>query len=594
MAARRSSSGNGAGEARARRRRPLRCAIYTRKSSEEGLDQAFNSLDAQRAACEAYIDSQKHEGWAAIPAFYDDGGYSGGSMERPALQRLLEDIRNGAIDAVVVYKVDRLTRSLADFAKIIELFDARGVSFVSVTQSFNTTSSMGRLTLNVLLSFAQFEREVTGERIRDKIAASKKKGMWMGGLPPLGYDVRDRKLLVNEGEAETVREIFNRYSQRKSVHLLKAALDADGVVSKERKDRFGRATGGRPFSEGALYHLLQNPLYRGEIRHGDDVYPGEHAAIVDEALWSKAEATLAENRRNRRLRVDANDPSLLAGLVVDEMGDPLIPTHAAKKGTRYRYYVSRDLIRRRSADHGSSRRGGWRLPASDLETLVETKLIRFLSEPGSVFDALEPLALDSASKPAIAAAAASLSARWRSLASTERRAAIQMLVERITVSKAGVEVSIKPQALADNSGHPNDTPYMEKRRRRPDGDQSFATITLFIPAKLERAKSEMRLLVNGADHRPAPEPDQSLVRLIVMAHRFRAMLASAEDHSIVALASRAGVSPSYFTRVLRLSFLAPDIVREILGGSQSPRLTAKRLIRSDLALGWAEQRRTLS
>src|SRR5450759_3899497 len=274
----------------------LRCAIYTRKSSEEGLEQEFNSLDAQREACEAYITSQRHEGWSALPALYDDGAYSGGTMERPALQRMLGDIRARKIDVVVVYKVDRLTRSLADFAKIVEVFDAQGVSFVSVTQAFNTTSSMGRLTLNVLLSFAQFEREVTGERIRDKIAASKKKGMWMGGQPALGYDVKDRKLVVNEQEALTVCHIFRRYVQLRSVHALRDDLADAGIKSKCRMRPDGAEYGGQKFSRGALYLILQNRLYRGEIPHKGNSYPGEHTAIVDKPLWDDVQAVLAANR----------------------------------------------------------------------------------------------------------------------------------------------------------------------------------------------------------------------------------------------------------------------------------------------------------
>ena len=263
----------------------FRCAIYTRKSSDEGLEQEFNSLDAQREACEAYIVSQRHAGWTALPDLYDDGGLSGGTMERPALQRLLADVRAGKVQIIVVYKVDRLTRSLADFAKIVDVLDAHDASFVSVTQQFNTTTSMGRLTLNMLLSFAQFEREIAGERIRDKIAASKAKGMWMGGNVPLGYDVRDRKLIVNPTEAESVRMIFRRYAELGSVALLKAELDLLGVVSKRREGAGGFLSGGKPFSRGALYLLLQNRLYRGEIAHKGNVYPGQHQAIVDVELW---------------------------------------------------------------------------------------------------------------------------------------------------------------------------------------------------------------------------------------------------------------------------------------------------------------------
>ena len=258
--------------------RKMRCAIYTRKSSEEGLEQAFNSLDAQREACAAFVLSQKHEGWTVLPTLYDDGGFSGGTMDRPALQRLLSDIRAGEVDVVMVYKIDRLTRSLFDFAKIVEAFDAQGVSFVSITQQFNTTTSMGRLTLNVLLSFAQFEREVAGERIRDKIAASKKKGMWMGGLPSLGYDVQNRKLVVNEEEAGTVVHIFWRYVELRSVRALQAELDAAGIRSKRRILADGTPFGGQKLSRGALYLMLQNRIYRGDITHKGNAYPGEHPA----------------------------------------------------------------------------------------------------------------------------------------------------------------------------------------------------------------------------------------------------------------------------------------------------------------------------
>src|SRR6202171_12993 len=280
-----------------------RSAIYTRKFSEEGLEQEFNSLQAQCEACEAYIRSQRHEGWVLARTRYDDGGFSGGNMERPALQRLLADIQGDRIDTIVVYKVDRLTRSLADFARLVEIFDAQGVSFVSVTQQFNTTSSMGRLTLNVLLSFAQFEREVTGERIRDKIAASKKKGMWMGGNVPLGYDVKDLKLIINEPEAATVRVIFRRYAELGSVALLKAELDRLGIVSKRREGAGGRLAGGQHFSRGALYLMLQNRIYRGEITHQGTAYPGQHKAIIDPELWQTVQDKLAANRQERALGV---------------------------------------------------------------------------------------------------------------------------------------------------------------------------------------------------------------------------------------------------------------------------------------------------
>ena len=315
---------------------PIRCAIYTRKSSEEALEQSFNSLDAQREACTAYIASQRHEGWKLVNTHYDDGGYSGGTLERPALTRLLADIDSGRIDTVVVYKVDRLTRSLADFAKIVEAFDAKGISFVSVTQQFNTTTSMGRLTLNVLLSFAQFEREVTGERIRDKIAASKKKGMWMGGMVPLGYNIKDRRLTTDPVETELVGRIYRRYLDLGCVAKLKAELDAQDARSKVRVSAKGIKTGGHPFSRGALYMILQNRIYLGEIAHKGQSYPGEHESIVAQDLWEAVQARLKGNCQARRNGTKARESSLLAGLIYDGNGHRLTPSHAVKNGKRYR------------------------------------------------------------------------------------------------------------------------------------------------------------------------------------------------------------------------------------------------------------------
>jgi site-specific DNA recombinase len=316
--------------------KPLRCAIYTRKSTEEGLEQAFSSLDAQRESAAAYVLSQKHEGWTILPYVYDDGGISGATMNRPALQRLLADVRAGRIDVVVVYKVDRLTRALADFATIVAVFDAAGVSFVSVTQAFNTTTSMGRLTLNVLLSFAQFEREVTAERIRDKIAASKKKGMWMGGVVPIGYRAEARRLHPAPEEAATVRRIFERYLALGSVMRLKAELDQDGIRTPERRTRSGRASGGSAFSRGKLHAMLSNPIYVGRIRHRKVVHAGQHEGIIDAALWQAVQDQLAAGRRAKASGGAAAAPSPLAGRLFDPEGSKMRPSHARRKGRRYR------------------------------------------------------------------------------------------------------------------------------------------------------------------------------------------------------------------------------------------------------------------
>ena len=349
--------------------RTLRCAVYTRVSTDARLEQDFNSLDAQREACEAYIKSQTHESWRLIKAHFDDGGFSGGNMERPALQALLAEIRERRLDIVVVYKVDRLTRSLADFAKLVELFDAHGVSFVSVTQSFNTTTSMGRLTLNVLLSFAQFEREVTGERIRDKIAASKKKGLWMGGVLPLGYMVVDRKLIVVPEEAETVRLCFERYRDLRSLPALQRDLRERGVITRERRLATGRTIGGIPFFAGALVALLRNRTYLGEINHRDKSYTGEHEAIIEKGLFDDVQAILEANRQGHREHWRKSN-ALLVGKVYDDRGNRMTPSYAIKRGARYRYYISAALVQGKKSEAGSVAR----VAAQDMEDRVVTAL----------------------------------------------------------------------------------------------------------------------------------------------------------------------------------------------------------------------------
>jgi site-specific DNA recombinase len=559
----------------------IRCAIYTRKSSEEGLEQAFNSLDAQRETCESYILSQKHEGWVALPQMYDDGGISGGTLDRPGLKRLLADIAAGMVDTVVVYKVDRLTRSLSDFAKIVEAFEANGVTFVSVTQSFNTTTSMGRLTLNMLLSFAQFEREVAGERIRDKIAASKQKGMWMGGLPPLGYDVIDRKLVINQNEAETVRHIFRRYADLGSVRALQEELDSAGILSKRRVDRFGREAGGKPLGRGALYLMLQNRIYRGEIVHKQASYPGQHQAIVEAELWETVQKILVENRVDRSTSARAAAPSLLAGLVHDDAGERMSPTHANKKGRRYRYYVSQSLIRR-GRPNGSDI--GRRVPAGDLENLIEDRIILFLSDPPAIYSAIEYLAEDANLRQAMVQKSADLARGWADREPSARRSILQLLVERIDVQRERIDVAIRPGAI----------PVIivsESGPRQPHADpDDMPFVMLSIPARLRRTGKEMRLVIEGFTGGPQRSPDRSLLRLLADAHRFQKMVMQQQGRSITDLAREAGIGRSYFTRILRLNFLAPEIVTAILDGRQPSQLTAKHLTRnSRLANDWPSQ-----
>ena len=572
----------------------VRCAVYTRKSSEEGLEQSFNSLDAQREACEAYIASQKSEGWIVLPQMYDDGGISGGTMDRPALQRLLADVAAGRVDTVVVYKVDRLTRSLGDFAKIVEVFDAASVSFVSVTQSFNTTTSMGRLTLNMLLSFAQFEREVTGERIRDKIAASKAKGMWMGGRPPLGYEVRDRKLEIVEDEAETVRHIFSKYAELGSVLDLRDELAAKGITAKRHVSVGGNVTGGGRLERGALYHLLQNRLYRGEIDHKGMIHPGQHAAIIDDALWNKVQAVLGENRVERAVRADAAAPSLLAGLVWDEDGIRLTPTHANKKGRRYRYYVSHDLIAGQRSDADSSesprrRSSARRIPANDLEGIVEGSIARLLGDASAVDGIIAPRARDIEERRHLVDRANDLAIDWQSLPPVERVAMLQRLVKAIVVTANSVDITLCADAIVTVArGGPDGS--TARLGTEDDGE----IITLSENATLKRVGMEMRHLLDAPTTQPHREPDRSLLRILARAQRFRDQILRGDEKTLAELAAENGIGTAYFSRIVRLGFLAPDITTAILEGRQPITLSAKRLAETGhLSTAWSEQHREL-
>ena len=570
-----------------------RCAIYTRKSTDEGLDQAFNSLDAQREACAAFILSQKHEGWSALPALYDDGGYSGGTMDRPALKRLIADIEAGQVDVVVVYKVDRLTRALSDFAKLVEVFDRREVSFVSITQQFNTTTSMGRLTLNVLLSFAQFEREVIGERVRDKIAASKKKGMWMGGQPPLGYDVKDRKLVVNEAEAETVRHIFDRYLELKSVLALQEEIVSEGIRSKRRVRSDGTVYGNQVLGRGALYQMLQNRIYRGEITHKGSAYPGQHSAIIDQDLWDRVQATLAENRVERASGARGKQPSLLTGLLFDQNGERLSPTHAVKKGTRYRYYISTGLItgKRKPAT------GGWRIPAGNLEALVVDRLRTLFADHGELLDTVAEQVAGGIETRQLIERASRIAEALGNGSPDDVRSLVVSLVRRVEISPDSVRIEVDRQRLAsvlqsDGSGPPiGDGSAPGKTNRSDAGDTDPEDIvTLTIAARLQRAGREMRMVVQNAENQRAPDP--ALIRALVRAHDFRERLMRDPHLSAHDIARAEGVSAAYIYATLRLAWLAPDIVEAIVNGRQPPRLTATELFRlsGHLPLGWPQQR----
>jgi site-specific DNA recombinase len=561
-----------------RRGARVRCAVYTRKSSEEGLEQEFNSLQAQREACEAFINSQRHEGWVCLRAGYDDGGFSGATMDRPALQRLLAEIAAGRVDTIVVYKIDRLTRALADFAKIVEILDARGASFVSVTQQFNTTTSMGRLTLNVLLSFAQFEREVIGERIRDKIAASKKKGMWMGGVLPLGYRARDRKLVIIDSEAELVRSIFRRYAELGSVGLLKAELDARGFNSKSWTSTAGRVIGGKPFSRGALYLILQNRIYRGEIAHKGQSHPGEHPPIIDQPLWDGVQAQLAFNTGERNAGTGTRQPSLLAGMLFDRDGNRMTPSHAIKKGRRYRYYVSRPLITKDQTERST----GLRIPAAEIEQLVTSRVRRWLLDPGSIYNATQ--LPDLSAQHRFLARAAELGKSWPKLPGARQRAVLADLIERIEVGADQIGIHFRPTRL---------TAILDVAMRLPSASDD-ETQALSIPIRLRRAGREITMRIDRTDPFATAKPDARLIKLLVRARRFNTALVDGGSVPFGALAKREGVSRSYFTRLIRLSYLAPDITQAILDGRQPRDLTADKLLaHSRLPLAWHEQRSVL-
>jgi site-specific DNA recombinase len=560
-----------------------RCAIYTRKSTDEGLEQAFNSLDAQREACAAFILSQKHEGWTVSPTLYDDGGFSGGSLERPALKRLLADIEAGQVDVIIVYKVDRLTRALSDFAKLVEVFDRRGVSFVSITQQFNTTTSMGRLTLNVLLSFAQFEREVIGERVRDKIAASKKKGMWMGGVPPLGYDVKDRKLVVNHDEARTVVGIYRRYLGLKSVHALMDELARTGIKSKRRIRPDGTIYGGQQLSRGALYLLLQNRIYRGEITHKGNSYPGEHKAIVDRPLWDQVQAVLAKNRIERATGVRTKHPSLLTGLLFDDKGNRLTPTYAVKKGTRYRYYVS-------TATLTGNGPGGIRIPAGNLESLVIDKLRTFFADAAALLDAVDDEPNSGAGRTRLIERGHQIAEELGSSTPDVLKTILMAVLCRVAIKTDRIEIGLSRGRLAALLANQSmNIGLLNQKSDRSAQD----VVTLQVPAQLKRVGREIRMLVDDSNDSAAADP--SLLRIIARAHDIQSRLSQNTKLTVHDVAHDERVSAAYIYNLLRLPWLAPDITTAIINGRQPRQLNAKSLMRqaSRLPTDWAEQRAQL-
>ena len=547
---------------------PRRSAIYTRKSSDEGLEQDFNSLHAQRDACASFIESQRHEGWRLVPTSYDDGGISGATMERPALRRLLADIEHGLVDVVVVYKIDRLTRSLADFARMVEIFDAHDVSFVSVTQQFNSTTSMGRLTLHVLLSFAQFEREVTGERIRDKIALSKKRGMWMGGFVPVGYVKLDRSLVIDAKEAETVRLIFRRYNELKSVRRLKEDLDRRGLVSKVRIGKNGLTMGGKAYSRGKLYKLLSNPIYIGEIRHLKTRHAGLHEAIIDRELWDKTQQLLVQHTVRSAHGSGRPATSPLAGKLIDEKGIALTATHAVKNTRQHRYYVSRPLLTEGARAIGE---GGWRLPAREIERSVAAAAAGILKDKTTLVRAIQEQGIEADRIVSILERASAWAARLSSSAHGE---ALASLVDRVDLRESGFKLSIRIPISQVNS---KDTLKLEQS----------------VPVRMKKRGVELKLVIDNQQG-PGRGVDRVLLKSIARAHRWFDALISGEVKSLNALAAREGVTRHFVGSIIRLAFLAPEIVELIAQGKQPPELSAELLTKhTSLPIDWDDQKRLL-
>ena len=557
-----------------RTKKIVRCAIYTRKSTEDGLEQEYNSLDAQYDACTAYALSQRHEGWTVTKDRYDDGGFSGGTLERPGLKQLLSDIEAGKVDIILLYKIDRLTRSLSDFAKIVEILDRKGASFVSITQSFNTTTSMGRLTLNMLLSFAQFEREVTGERIRDKIYASKRKGIWMGGPVPLGYDVVERKLVVNEQEAEQVRKIMQLYLAASSVPELVEILARNGSYTKVQQRQDGETKGGVHFKRGNLYHLLSNRIYRGMTVHKGEAFEGEHEAIVTEELWNQVQAKLAKQGQGGSSRKVSPRTGVLAGLIYDGEGRAMVLTHTQKGNRRFHYYANRYET---LGDSSASR-----VSARDIENIVIDQLCQTLASGNKVQSMLLDGSYTSEQLHNIISRCSKLASELSSSKYAKKQELLRNVLDRIDLHDDRVVIGIDNRGLlniirADNTVQP--TPTNLTIDREAIRLRRGKALRLVIPAPTSESDIQMR--------------DEKLISLIAESRTIMAQITDNPDKSIPALAAEQGRCRVRMMKVAKFSCLDPDIVTAIVEGRQPLKLTPGKLLAADLPLKWAEQRRAL-
>lgn len=532
----------------------IRCAIYTRKSTEEGLDQDFNSLDAQREACEAYVKSQQHEGWILIEKHYDDGGFSGGSLERPAVQELFKDIEAGEVDIVVVYKVDRLTRSLMDFSKIVELFDKQNASFVSITQHFNTTTSMGRLTLNILLSFAQFEREVTGERIRDKIAASKKKGMWMGGNVPIGYKVKNRTLTIDAPFDRTIIVIFDKYLELESVTKLKEYLDSNDFKGKT----------GRNFSKGNLYYILSNQIYIGQIKHKKNIYKGEHEAIIDKQVFEKVQKVLLENRIDRACGAKSSSNSLLAGLIYDDNGNKMTPSHSNTRNRKYRYYVSMAVQKLKKGQEGSVSK----IPAGEIEKFVVETIKEFLTNTKKIQKYITQF--DLAKQKSILYAI-------KNIKNFAEPKLIRAILNKIVISKDSVEITICENALIRTLENlAKGTILITEMAAETD-----TTVKILKKVEITKTSQSGNILIINSGDKTVSLPNSYLTKAIVKSHYWHKLLLTGEVKSIAEIQKMEGMkNPSYIKDIMRLKFIPPSLTEQILNGTQPKYLSVQKLLSS--------------
>ena len=540
----------------------IRCAIYTRKSSEEGLEQEFNSLDAQHEACMAYVASQKAEGWVLLKDRYDDGGLSGGTLDRPALQRLLADVDDRKVDQIIVYKIDRLTRSLPDFAKIVERLDKAGASFVSVTQSFNTATSMGRLTLNMLLSFAQFEREVTAERIRDKIAASKRKGLWMGGNEPLGYRSEGRTLVINQEEATTIRTLFELYLQTGKIISVRDRAAALGLRTRRRRHKDGSETGGRPFDRGHIHYILTNPTYAGRIRHGKKVYQGKHPALIDPAVWDEVQERLQASAVKARGQAGHGWSAVFTGKIFDETGDRLTSTQTTKNGRRHRYYISRRLIKDRSQDHPDA----WRLPAVQLEQAVKERIGSRLLDEGWLV-ALVP----KISATEVAVLGTRVEALTNEISGEEGPEILKSLIERIRIAPGEIEIQISQNKIAEHLGIAAD-------RTAP------GPLTTTAPFQLRRRGVETKVILSGE---ASTNVDATLARNLLKARAWFARLKGGETYEEIARSEK--VSPQRIRGLIDMAFLSPKLLEQIAIGRQPLELTTEWFRSQRLPEVWEDQ-----